>query len=312
MSGSDWSLRPQTTGLFTFNAYDIFTNFLPGVVLLFGILFPLQTFFNNLSDFSLQQGILFSISAFVLGTIIQTIGSELSNYQILGWNPFSKRAHHFNKLMKVLSGELHRDAIRNKRPTDIDESFYVYCSEAFELNKFDDWNQLFKFLFSYLESTPWNRALRLQTLHLAMRGIYVTSLILALYYLTIFAYIYSGAGFFPFEFRTGFEGIAFIIFSFISFISFIISIHRTRDFEETTKTYLVSEVYLSLRSKEDFEMPISENRKRWHSNLQETARRNRRLCEENRHLHEHIHAIAKDHRHCEESQNDCGTDSDQS
>lgn len=55
----------------------------------------------------------------------------------------------------------------------------------------DDWGYLFKLLISYLEVSPCNRTLRLQALHLATRGLYLSVVLIGIYYFMIWLFIYN-------------------------------------------------------------------------------------------------------------------------
>lgn len=159
-------------GLGSFNVYDVFANIVPGVVLLIGLLFPLDV--REIVDVeivSVTIASLFVILSFVSGQIVQSFG---------GW---ADGDHGFSELMTCL--------IQNKKYsrfelTEFDERFLLHCDETFDLrDEFDDYGRLFKMILAYLEYSGRTRALRMQALYLFARGIWVSVWLLALWFLII-------------------------------------------------------------------------------------------------------------------------------
>lgn len=151
-----------------FNLYDIFANFLPGAVLIFGFYLPDAPKDFSFPGVTITSAVVLTILAFVVGFGLQAIASVLSG--ILG-HPFNSRVLDIDPDENNLHGD-----------------FASICKKKFgvkinqQTDKDGELGWLFKSILSDLENSPWSRTLRIQALHLAARGLAVAFLGLTLYY----------------------------------------------------------------------------------------------------------------------------------
>jgi hypothetical protein len=234
---------PPVDDRFTFNAYDLFSNFLPGAVLFLGIGLPFIGLQDVLPDLNLVQALSAIIIAFGLGTVTQSIGSMASRRKVFSLKPLKERDRPFNeKMNQMLECEEPKPDFSN-----IDWAASRLCIEAFDLDGdgTDNTEYVFKSLLAYLESSKWNRGLRMQALHLASRGLYVVCLILGIYYISFgigflipteyTLYVYSGE----------FSLLSFIALGGLMFIISYILFLRARHFEDDVVIYILSEFVMS-------------------------------------------------------------------
>lgn len=188
---------------FAVNMYDIFSNFLPGFILIGGLLIPFLDS-SRLSNIGLLKGSFLTLAAFAAGGFTQAIGSRAKYYNFRlpffsfppepaddgrQWFLIEDRKMPFDAKME--------DIMQNNGELSFAErKFFDVCEEMFGISGdkgIRDWRYLFKMIISYLEASPHNRTLRIQAQHLAARGLYVTLFILSLYYFcyyfTITSYI---------------------------------------------------------------------------------------------------------------------------
>ena len=218
--------------------------------------------------YNLQQIVILSIFSFILGIVIQVIGSRFSKFSVYSCPPWAKRNRSFNKFMEKGFGDTDSSCENcdDIEPiTKFDEYFHECCESVFDMDipdEFNDWERLFELLIAYLENSPWNRAVRMQTLHLATRGLYVSFLLLAVYYAVI------AATFFAVNIQDEAVYITLTISSsniilnsavvFILMAGFTVAISymfflRARDFEGDVKCFIVCEFVLSVRNRGKFD-----------------------------------------------------------
>jgi hypothetical protein len=228
---------------FTFNAYDLFSNFLPGVVLLFGLWFPFARLAEPLPDLTLVQATAGAIIAFGAGVGTQSIGSMTSKRKVFGAWPWSERTRPFNEKMNEM---LEADDC----PPDcasIDWAARQLCADAFGLDcdGSDDCAYVFKSLIAYLEGSSWNRAIRIQALHLSSRALYIVCLLLFVYYGAFALGLSASADLTPIAYDGIFDpeslgaiGLGMVPLSWVFFV-------RARHFESDVAKYILVEFYIS-------------------------------------------------------------------
>lgn len=162
----------------TLNTYDIFANLIPGLTFFIGIWLPFATIDHPLPSIDVAGATVILVIAFIIGVGFQALGS----YAALR-RPGDRPSKPFNRLM----GKIRRHGIEGESSTKIDAmelQFYNECQSTFKFeDEFHDWSRLFKAVLSYLESSPLNRGLRMQMLHLLSRGVFVAFCFLFLLYL---------------------------------------------------------------------------------------------------------------------------------
>lgn len=237
---------------FTFNAYDLFSNFLPGVFLLFGLWLPFARLSEPLPDLTLVQSAIAAVLAFGLGVGVQSLGSMASRRRVFGLWPWSVRERPFNRKME-------RMLCANERPQDVASVDWVarqICVEVFDLecDGSDDCSYVFKALIAYLEGSNWNRSVRIQALHLSSRSLYIVCFLLSLYYAGFAVGLWSSTNVIPVSYDGIFDSESLAIISVglapLSWVFF----RRARHFESDVAKYMLSEFYLSCYDWEEFEL----------------------------------------------------------
>lgn len=250
-------MNPISNNKFTVNIYDIFANFLPGIILISGLLLPYANS-NLISAISFSTGTVTLFIAFAVGGFIQGIASLTKKYQYrLPKQEFpsavkkesrfrflTSRKLPFNHKLEQIDGDN-----SNKLPIP-EQKFKEACKSVLELNDtdtpVDDDGYLFKVCLTYLEASPYNRTLRIQAQHLATRGLYTTSFLLSGYYLCIFTFeLIDNGVLIDMNAQYSFQPIVFLLLSGLSLILFHLFYLRSIDFEEDVVKYLISEIYLS-------------------------------------------------------------------
>lgn len=152
------------------NLYDIFANILPGAYLLIGLIVPEWIAGGNFPNVSVLGTTAALVVAFVLGFCLQALGSCLLH----GSRPF-------NEMMSQDGGDgTGADGISY---SDVDELFCQFCKDDFGVDpRSADGSRLFKLVISDIETGGQQRALRIQALHLAARGLFLASVPIALYH----------------------------------------------------------------------------------------------------------------------------------
>lgn len=228
---------------FTFNAYDLFSNFLPGVVLLFGIWLPFARLSEPLPDLTLVQATAGAIIAFGAGVGTQSIGSMASRRKVFGLWPWSERTPPFNEKM----GEMLEADDCPDDYTSIDWAARQMCADAFGLDcdGSDDCAYVFKSLIAYLEGSTWNRAIRIQALHLSSRALYIVCLLLLIYYGAFALGLWASADLTPITYDGILDPVSLGVVSAgmlpLSWVFF----RRARHFESDVAKYLLAEFYIS-------------------------------------------------------------------
>lgn len=164
-----------------FNIYDIFSTFLPGSVLLIGVAAPLVGLEVLLLDLSIGGILVLIILSFGTGLGIQALATYISSAS-------SGFSNHMDNVFP--EEDPNSDEDPDQTPTEspigvnsIDYDFYQKCKLEYNLSAdFNDWDRLFKLVLTDLEGNDPSRALRMQALYLGMRGMVVTTAILAIYF----------------------------------------------------------------------------------------------------------------------------------
>lgn len=140
-----------------FNIYDIFSTFLPGAVLLIGLVLPHPDIPKYLDNLTFASLLVWAIVAFAGGLFLQSIAGEL----VSGETRFD------NRMSRVV--ESGKD---DEKVTAADVDFLETARQDFGLDaEFGDWNHMYRAVLTELEQHPPSRAIRLQALFLAMRGL---------------------------------------------------------------------------------------------------------------------------------------------
>ncbi|MXV62089.1 hypothetical protein GS429_08445 [Natronorubrum sp. JWXQ-INN-674] len=228
---------------FTFNAYDLFANFIPGTILVFGMGLPFFSSQGFIPNLSLMEAILVAILSFAAGLATQSVGSTMSGRKVFGWLPWSKRTPPFNEKMEAM---LEADT-RDPDFSNVDWATRELCIEIFSLNcdGNDNIEQVFKSMLAYLESSKWSRGLRIQSLHLASRGLYIVTLSLFIYYGTFAFGLFIPVGETLFVYTGPLSEVHFTLLS-IGMISLsYVFFQRARHFESDVAVYILSEFFMS-------------------------------------------------------------------
>jgi len=156
-----------------FNIYDIFSTFLPGAVLVIGIALPHPDIPGFLTTLTFASLIVWGIVSFAAGLLLQSISGEI----VSGEDSFHKQ------MSRVTDSGKDDDKV-----TAADIDFLETAREEFGFDaEFDDWNHMYRAVLTELEQHPPSRAIRLQALFLAMRG-----LVVGFGIITITSAIYTG------------------------------------------------------------------------------------------------------------------------
>lgn len=228
---------------FTFNAYDLFSNFLPGVILLFGLWLPFARLSEPLPDLTLVQATAGAIIAFGAGVGTQSVGSMTSRRKVFGRWPWSERTRPFNRKMERM---LEADDCPDDCPS-IDWAARQLCVHAFELDcdGSDDCAYVFKSLIAYLEGGSWNRAIRIQALHLASRALYIVCLLLLAYYGAFAVGLWASADLTPVAYDGIFDPASLATMSAGTLPLSWVFFRRARHFEADVAKYILAEFYIS-------------------------------------------------------------------
>lgn len=171
-------------GIKNINVYDIFANIVPGLAFILGLVVPfevassLHAIFGSSTSirFTIGQLLLLIAVAFIVGQLLQAFGSRFDG------------DHGFGNYVRKLRGE---GVTTRYEITEFDESFWHLCKHEFDLSDdFDAYDRLFNAVYSFLEESNRNRALRMQALYLFSRGIRVAAIFLALLYAAVAISLY--------------------------------------------------------------------------------------------------------------------------
>ena len=233
------------------NIYDIFADILPGAVFVAGLAFP---FIRNEPDLNIVEGIGFLVLAFTFGLWTQSLGSRFGD----GDKPFNEYMENLVECERSYDSENQNDTNISfggdkTKITKIDLEFLHYCRDTYEIeDDFDDWGHLFKLLMSQLEGSAWSRTVRIQTLHLATRGLYVSFFLLTIYYTILLTANFAPVSSFIRSFSPGFlllSGYTINVWDSILIIAFNLALfkefrRRSKHFEHDVVMYIVSELTL--------------------------------------------------------------------
>lgn len=222
-----------------FNLYDIFANFLPGVILIIGVFLPIFGVEGLFVTLGIGGILIIIVLAFAMGLALQVLGAYIS----------SASAAFENHMKAVVNDEQEDGSERNSDGqitiSSVDILFLERCRSEFELTaNFDDWNRLYKLVLSRLERPSQSRALRIQALYLGMRGVTVTMIILFMYY--IISYI--GVQYFGLE-------VALPTWALIAFIGLtaalgVLFYMRQQEFQNDVVMYIINDYCVLSRDPE--------------------------------------------------------------
>lgn len=161
-----------------FNVYDVFSTFLPGAITVIGIGAPHPDAASYFTDISLASILVWSIVAFVIGLIVQVPARAL----VSGENSFNQR------MARIVESDKEDNQV-----TGADVKFLETARDHFGFDsEFEDWDRMYRAVLTELEQNPPSRAIRLQALFLALRGLVVALFILVI---TTTLYAVSAASF---------------------------------------------------------------------------------------------------------------------
>lgn len=162
-----------------FNLYDIFANFLPGAVLLIGLSFPYLGIDGLFASLNTGGLLLMLVLSFAAGLFVQAVGG---NVQSSG-RDFADHIQNVDRYADVEDERYDADVDAEINISTLDAYFVeAFRAELGLTSDFDDWSRLHKLILAKLEATSRTRALRLQALFLAMRGMAVTMALLAVWF----------------------------------------------------------------------------------------------------------------------------------
>lgn len=164
-----------------FNIYDLFSTFLPGATLLIGVTIPHPAAPEYLTNITFASLFVWLIIAFVTGLFLQSIAGSF----ISGEDSFADR------MSSVVESGKDDDKV-----TAAEVQFLEAARDEFGFDaNFEDWDHMYRAVLTELEQNPPSRAIRLQALFLAMRGIAVglglVAISLAIYFILEFRYTVS-------------------------------------------------------------------------------------------------------------------------
>jgi len=233
----------QQQGYANFNLYDIFANFLPGAVFIIGVLFPYVGIDGLFTELKVGGLLLIIVLSFAAGLFVQAVGGDIQ----------SSGQDFVDHIRKV-------DREDGETP-DVDEggglesninisTLDAHFVEAFRAelglsSDFEDWHRLHKLILAKLEGTSRSRALRLQALYLAMRGMAVTAGILSVWYVLYMVLVVTDV--FPTSLPVwSLPCIAFLLLGVTG-----IFYERSTEFSEDVAKYMVIEYYLEIMDQQD-------------------------------------------------------------
>jgi hypothetical protein len=210
-----------------FNLYDIFANFLPGAILIFGLYLPESSREFSFPEVGVTAAATLAVIAFVLGFLLQALASPL----------VERLPRPFDKEMGNIQS-----------PSGVEDDFATLCDKKFGIDVtehgsgYEQWSLLFKSILSDLEASPWSRTLRIQALHLAARGLAMAFLVLSVCYGLYVVGVLQADQSDLFSRNLIPEAATVLAFGFM-----IIAGSRARHFEKDVVTYMISEFYMNNR-----------------------------------------------------------------
>lgn len=172
-----------------FNIYDVFSTFLPGSILIIGVAAPLTGLDTLFVDLSVGGILVLIILSFGAGLGIQAIASSMSSAS-------SGFSAHMDRVLPDDENEEGSGDTQQDSPIEIssiDYDFYQKCKYEYNLSAdFSSWDRLFKLVLTDLEGRAQTRALRMQALYLGMRGMVITTVLLAGYFSLILLFEHCG------------------------------------------------------------------------------------------------------------------------
>lgn len=143
------------------NLYDVFTNLVPGAVLLL----ILVTAFN-VDTTGHSAGLVlaaFTVLSLVLGHAVQALASYWDGTPTL-----------FKRTIQAAKDD--ENVSTAITITDVERRFWPLCKRTFDLNDdFAHYRRLIQLVLAYLETTPQTRALRFQVIHSFCRSLWTVS-----------------------------------------------------------------------------------------------------------------------------------------
>lgn len=226
-----------------FNLYDIFANFLPGAILVMGILFPYVGVKGLFVEMNVGSLLVLLVSSFAMGLFVQALGGIVQSSG-------ADFADHIKKVDGQADGSESRVGDSESRSDINISTLDAYFIETFRAelgleSDFKDWSRLHKLILAKLEATSRTRALRLQALYLSMRGMATTMVLLAIWF-GIYALL-TAINVFP-------SGIPFWTFPYLIAVSLVtagIFYNRGSEFSKDVAKYMVIEYYLEVIGQRD-------------------------------------------------------------
>lgn len=204
-----------------FNIYDVFSNFLPSSMLLLGLVLPLSGSVEYIGEIGIGGIVIWATVSFSFGLLIQSVGG----YVISGSKEFEARML-----------DIHDENGQQIGRSAVNEMFLRGVYDQFGLtSEIDDWNPVYRYVLTQLEQNPASRALRLQALFLALRGLFVANCLLVISFIT-----YSILDYFS-HIRTSASPKWLLAFATVGLVVAIILRARVKEFNEDAITYMMLE-----------------------------------------------------------------------
>ncbi|WP_147301756.1 MULTISPECIES: hypothetical protein [unclassified Haloferax] len=210
--------------------YDVLTNLVPGAlwtgafILLLSVDEPMQ---------GLPSGVIvggFLAFAYVIGHLLQALGSRADSPTTFG-----------DTLTAIQSENPESAPIS---VTYVEESFLTLCEQRFSLpSEFNHYGKLLKMVLSYLETTPYTRALRFQSVYSFHRSMWAASWSLLVVVAALVGFSCLGHSLLPSINVTGGVTIA-------TLVGVVVFRNRKNKFDKTFVKYLFIDFYNAQKSTE--------------------------------------------------------------
>lgn len=233
----------QQQGYANFNLYDIFANFLPGAIFMTGILFPYVGISGLFTELKAGGLLLMVVLSFAAGLFVQAVGGNVQ----------SSGQDFADHIQKVDRGDNEESEIEEYPESESEINISpldAYFVEAFRVelgldSDFEDWSRLHKLILAKLEATSRSRALRLQALYLAMRGMSVTAGFLSIWYILYMVLVLIEV------FSTPLPTWSLLYVACLSFGTAGKFYERSEEFSKDVAKYMIIEYYLEVLAQQD-------------------------------------------------------------
>ncbi len=149
-----------------FNIYDVVSTFLPGAVVLVGVSLPHPDAPEYFASLTLAGLFVWGTVSFAVGLVVQSLAGSL----VSGEDGFTEL------MTRTVTKGVDDGAV-----SEADVWFVETVRARLEYGAaFDNWDQAYRAILTELENNPPSRAIRLQALFLATRGLVVVLAILTL------------------------------------------------------------------------------------------------------------------------------------